>query len=492
MPVFNDARTRLAAAFTVSALCALAASACAASAQPQNLARGRPYTIAPPPNYNATVDEYDDRQLTDGGYARSRPIWMSRTTVGWSDAAPVTVVIDLGTIQPIGGVSYNTAAGSGGVQWPRSVFVLVSDDGREFFPIADLADGAAGGSAPTATGYATHQFTITGLNARGRFVALLVDQAGRYTFSDEIEVLAGDASAPASPRRAESTIDLQDFFVRAHMHVSIQRRLAIDLEIVRAALARSAFPASLQERRSRELDRLAADAAAVPEQDPKTFRAVLPLSEVHARIFAAHGTIAGASGLPPLAAWAANPWDFVRPLDKAPGTAPDHVSIAAMNGETRSGAVSMANSTSEPLMVRLDVTGWPGGLLEQELQLAEVVWTDTRELIPVADALAPLAAGTRTVTLPAGMTRQIWLRFAPRDRPPGRYGGALELTSGRGAPVRVALEFTVLPGRFPVRPALHLGGWDYTNTITYGLTAANVPPLIDTLHALGVDSPWAN
>jgi hypothetical protein len=45
----------------------------------------------------------------------------------------VTIVIDLRSVQAISGVPYNTAAGQAGVEWPRSVFVLVSDDGQLFF-----------------------------------------------------------------------------------------------------------------------------------------------------------------------------------------------------------------------------------------------------------------------------------------------------------------------------------------------------------------------
>jgi hypothetical protein len=475
-------------AVMLAAACAV--SACAASAQPQNLAKDRPYTMTPAPSYPRTDDTYDDRQLTDGIYARSNPIWVNRLTVGWTNASPVTIVIDLGSLQPIGGVSYNTAAGTAGVQWPRSIFVLVSDDGRRFFPVADLTNGAAGTGPPAESGYRTFRFRATGLSTHGRFVALIVDQNGPYTFCDEIEVLAGDSQATRGPLTGESTADLQEYFVKARTRLSVQRRLGNDLEAARAALSSAAVSAAVRERLSNELNRLRPEVDAMRASDPATFSTVLPLNEVHARIFAVHGTIAHETGLPALTAWAANPWDFIRPLERPRLATPTGVSIAAMNGETRAGAVNVANSTGQPATVRLTVTGLPPDAAG-DLQLAEVVWTDTRELIPVADALVPLAAPDAPLTLPAGMTRQIWIRFTPRQRRPGRYAGQIELRSGRAAPVRAPLELNVLPGTFPARPTLHVGGWDYTNTITYGLTPGNVPQLIAQLRALGVDSPWA-
>src|SRR5439155_1167983 len=82
------------------------------------------------PNYPLTSDGGDEVQLTDGAYSVGTPLWTRATSVGWVNAAPVTIVIDLGSIQPIAGVSFSTAAGTAGVLWPRSIFVMVSGDGR--------------------------------------------------------------------------------------------------------------------------------------------------------------------------------------------------------------------------------------------------------------------------------------------------------------------------------------------------------------------------
>jgi hypothetical protein len=161
-------RRRCGATIFLPAL-ALSLMAEAVWAQPQNVARGCQYTMTPRPAYSLTTDTGDDRQLTDGAYTAWNPIWLRPSTVGWTNATPVTIVIDLRSVQAISGVSYNTAAGQAGVEWPRSVFVLVSDDGQQFFPVADLAGtGRAAGAAPPAIGYAAFRYQAAPLDTHGR------------------------------------------------------------------------------------------------------------------------------------------------------------------------------------------------------------------------------------------------------------------------------------------------------------------------------------
>jgi Big-like domain-containing protein len=464
-----------------------------ASAQPTNVARGCPYTMAPRPNYSLTTDAGDDRQLTDGAYTDWSPMWLRPTTVGWANASPVTIVIDLRAVQPISSVSFHAAAGTAGVEWPRSIFALVSDDGQHYFPMGDLAARVPGTATPPAPGYGAFRYALSGLDTHGRYVAFIVDAVGSYVFADEIEVLAGDPSRVGVPLTGTSTGDLQDFFVQAHMRVSIEQRLSLDLQAARTALAQSASAVPIADRLSRELDDIATRIPALAPPDPARFTTILPLNDLHARIFAVEGEIAQAGGISDLTAWPVNPWDFVRPLDKAPPVAAiEAVSIAAMNGETRAGAVNVSNSTGQPMTVSITLTGLAIDSSALDVQLAEVLWTDTRELTPVADALFPLDEATPTLMIPAGLTRQLWITFSPHRRSPGTYRGFLQLTPQGGATVRVPIELRVLAGTFPSKLSLHIGGWDYTNALTLGLTPGNIAPLIDRMRALGVDSPWAS
>src|SRR5206468_5693994 len=135
---------------------------------------------------------------------------------------------------------------------------------------------------------------------------------------------------------------------------------------------------------------------------------------------------------------------------------------------------------SRPMAVSLNMAGAAADMAQPDLRLSEVVWTDTRELIPVADALLPLAEASPALVLPAGLTRQIWLSFTPRHRAPGVYRGYVELTADTRPAVRLPLELTVLAGGFPERRAPHLGGGDYTNiTNVRGRTPVNTPVLVE-------------
>jgi len=475
--------------------CACLVEAAAASAAAQaitpgsNVARGRPYSLTPRPNYSLTTDTGDNSQLTDGAYTTGT-MWLQPAAVGWSNATPVTIVVDLQTVQPIAGLSYSTAAGKAGVSWPRSIFVLTSDDGQRFFPAGDLVSGPDG---PPATGFAAFRFTTRALHTHGRYVAFVVDAVGPYTFSDEIEVYAGDASWLAAPLAGPATTNLTQFFTTAHMMWSIRHRLMRDVQRARDALAAADVDDGTRAALQDELADIDAAIPALQTPDPATFKAVLPLNDLHARVFAVHGAIAEAQAAPLVAAWPANPWSFLDPLDRPAATdgAPAFVWIVAMTGERRSAAINLANLRSYATSVSLRLVSADGSPVP-DVSLYEAVWTDTRELIPVADALLPLSTDAPSLDIPAGMTRQLWLHFSPVDRSPGTYPAFVEITNDDGVWTSIPIELNVLAGRFPERPTLHLGGFDYTDADAgLGLTAGNRNKLVAALHDLAVDAPWA-
>jgi hypothetical protein len=267
-----------------------------ATAPAKNIALGRPYTMTPRPSYGLTSDTGDNAQLTDGTYTTGR-LWRQAIAVGWTNAVPVVIVIDLGKIESISGVSYSTAAGIAGVRWPRSIFVLVSDDGQRFFPSGDLVAQAAADTP--ATGYAGFRFAKRDFETHGRHVALIVDPTGPYTFCDEIEVLSGDPAWVRTSLSGESTSDFHRFFVDARTRVSIARRLAADVGAVRRELESSSISAAVRTRLALELTAAENEADTIPTPPHDSFKAVLPLNAPHARIFAVHGQAAQARGRPP-------------------------------------------------------------------------------------------------------------------------------------------------------------------------------------------------
>ncbi|MDI9583413.1 MAG: discoidin domain-containing protein, partial [Acidobacteriota bacterium] len=103
-----------------------------------NVALGASYTMTAP-NYALCADDADLTQLTDGEYSHGY-FWTQKTTVGWSGSRNVFVTIDLGQVQPIAGLSFNTAAGVADVRWPSHIVIFVSDDGNTWHALGDLME----------------------------------------------------------------------------------------------------------------------------------------------------------------------------------------------------------------------------------------------------------------------------------------------------------------------------------------------------------------
>ncbi|HCU35398.1 MAG TPA: hypothetical protein DGT21_08035 [Armatimonadetes bacterium] len=123
----------------------------------------------------------------------------------------------------------------------------------------------------------------------------------------------------------------------------------------------------------------------------------------------------------------------------------------------------------------------------------QVEWTDTREGLAVAAALPEVVAdaGGYAISLPAGMTRQVWFSFKPVGLDAGVRHGSLTLTGATAEALRVPVTLRVFDIDFPAQPRLHVGGWEYTDGTMYGVTAQNREPLIEHLRSRYVDSPWA-
>lgn len=488
----------------VALACALAGAAAAHAendAHGRNVALGRPYTLDPAPNYTYSPDPGDAKQLTDGQHAPGN-LWGNKPSVGWPSVGwehtkPVTITIDLGSSQPIGGVSYETAAGKAGVVWPASIFVLASDDGATWTELGDLVALSSKRSLPPAGGFAIHRFESAEIAGRGRYVRFMVDDGtGPYVFVDEIEVFAGSEAAARAPRAAAGPPALAaggaEYFAHARTRAGIQQATKRDLATARRRLANAATDTDMRRKLGATLDSAEQVLAGTPAPDPATFRAVLPMNEAQAAAFAVIGALDAAAGAPPLAAWAADPWAPLAPDGAAPASA-GVVRVVAANGEFRAGAINLRAAGERPVSVRLSIEGLPGGTNPAFIAVSSVAFTETAAGSPVAAALlpAPRDGDAYRIEVPAGVTRQVWLSFAPRDLPPGRHAGTIRVRVEEGPSAELPLELRVFAERFPPATRLHVGGWDDTDSDDrYGVTPANVAPLIAQLRERGVDSPW--
>jgi hypothetical protein len=461
----------------------------------ENLALGKPYTLEPSPNYAHCTEPGDATQLTDGQYTGGY-FWTEKPTVGWSGIEPIIVTIDLGRVHPISGASWSTAAGVAGVEWPRAISVLVSDDGRSYFDAGDLVALSNSIKPPPQEGYAVHRFVSDQLKAHGRFVKFLVVPSGAYCFVDEIEVFKGDPFWVNLASSGEPITDAKAHFHAAAALRSVQRRIRNDSRALREAIDLTQVPAESKRSIAALLDPVESELAALSPELPRDFRCVLPLNPLHESVFAAQAALWRAQHAEPITIWTCGPWDPLPLIGSLPGgrgRGPVSLKITMMQNEYRATAFNLSSAGHDSSIAHLRFEGFPDKPKPGWLTVHEVAWTDTRDGKPVAAAL-PLAAsdaeGFRIKLLP-GLTRQVWLTVHSANLPPGVHHGKI-LVSTKHQKLKVPFTVEVCPVRFPELPTLHLGGWDYTDAEShYDITPQNRAAVITHLREHFVDSPWA-
>ncbi|MCH5375412.1 MAG: hypothetical protein JJ992_15690, partial [Planctomycetes bacterium] len=461
----------------------------------ENLALGRTCRLFPAPNYRYCTDPDDARQLTDG-QTTDQYFWTQKGTVGWQHARYATVTVDLGRIEPIGGVSLTTAAGVAGVTWPIAVQILVSDDGRTFHDAGDLVGLDRESHGPWPQGYAIRQLQTDRLSARGRFVqfVLIPMAGGPYLFTDEIQVFRGPATLLDQQADPATETDARRVYEQGRLTRSLRHRWQADLDSLDKAIARSQLDADAREELLQRLETLR---KAGPDQvaTDASRRMTLPLGERHAQLFAIQAALWHATGLGDLTAWTANPWDPLDPFATPPVSSDAALTIDAMRGEFRSAAFNLANSTDQPLVVRLSFQSIPGAPAPDGVTLHEVAWTDTSQGVPIAAALpeAIRDGDAWQVTVWPGLVRQVWISFHPSSEEPGRYAGRLVIESGALKTRHVPLTLRVWPFEMPQEKSLWLGGWSYTDSDgRYGMTQQNRSAFVRHLQDHDVNAPWAS
>ena len=470
------------------------AGAAAAGTRPPatNIALGRPCTLEPAPNYPHCTDPGDAAQLTDGASAEGY-FWTQQATVGWNHEAAIVVTIDLGRDLPIRGASFNTAAGVAGVTWPLAIHMLVAGEDKVFHEAGELVSMSSGRGLPDPGSYSVHRYWTDELETHGRHMAF-VFAAQPFAFVDEIEVYRGHDEWVRRPLAGKPVTDIRDAMARASLQQAIRRRLLMDIEGIGEKLAHAAVDAGARDAIAAGLADARAACAALPEAEPATFKAVMPLNDVHRGVLALQGALWNAQGFAPLTIWQSPLWDQARLLDDPARDASPQVAVHLMRNEYRAGCFSISNATREHDTVLVRIEGLPGGAAPGCVAVHEVQWTGTKSGIPVAAALpeAPLRNGSHVIEVPAGMTRQVWLTFHPRSVDAGTHAGQIVVASAPHGEQRIPVELRVHPFDFPARPTLHFGGWDYCNgSGSRGVNPNNMARLIEHCRGHYVDSPWA-
>lgn len=460
-----------------------------------NVALGAKYTLSPQPNYPYCTDPGDAVQLTDGK-STTDYFWTQKGTVGWSGAPYAVVTVDLGRVEPISGVALTTAAGVAGVLWPASVHILTSDDGARYRDVGDLVALDLKRHGPWPKGYAIRRLATDELATRGRYVRFMIIPLSGcpFIFTDEIEVFRGPQDLVGRDPGGKPVGDVAEIFQQGRISRALALRFAADGQAIEKAIRESAqVDEGPKKRLLQELGSVREALKPGEARQDAAFRAVLPMGEAHARLFGVQAGLWRAAGAAPLSAAATAAWDPLDPF-KQPGPSGGAIEVHTMLGEFRAAAVNLANSGQRPVRVRIEFEGLPGSPRPPYVSVHEVQWTDTSQGVPVASALpeARRAGDGWVVSVLPGLVRQVWLTFHAVDLQPGEHPGRLLMRADGLEPQAVPVRLRVWPMTLPRKPTLWLGGWDYTDGDTYGVTPENREAFLRHLREHFVNTPWAS
>ena len=425
------------------------------------------------------------------------------SVAGWSSIDPVVIVFDLGEARVIESVGLHSVLSPWGPWWPAEVAVLLSDDGLDFHlagspttpspeqlspPLTPDAVQAGidrimadRGLAPT-----THWWRTEPMAERGRYVSLIMaphPSTGTIVL-DEIEILSAEADLPAPAAPARTFSEGKGGWRSYLLSRAIDERIALDItglaEKANALGAPGAFHASLRTLREQS------ESSPVPQVGD--FRAILPLNGLHRGVFRLQADLWRSDGGPEVRVWQSHRWDPLGPLTD-PRVEEPRVRIVMAQNAVRSDVLNISNTGHADASARLTLRGLP----EDNIDVFEVLTVDTKATVPVTAAMLPAAEseGAYVVDVPAGMTRQIWLRCSSKDLLARTYTGKIRLERA-GVRTDIPASIEVVPVRLPDRSSLSVGGWDYAIDNSYGVTAENRDEFVSVLREYGVNVPWAS
>lgn len=479
----------------------------------ENIALHKSYTLTPSPNYDLCKDADDLKQITDGEYALAhketgKRLWVQNISVGWRAVSPVIITIDLGEVQPVSGISYSTAADAGaGVLWPREIIMLASKDNKSFQKVGELISMSVKENGQPPSEYSgseyPYKFRTGKLQASGRYISFVVytqnvspDKPYFFTFVDEIEVYRGGDELLNIDVSGETYTSPQDFVKNDTYRGFFENGLLADISVMEKTIGETGITAEAKQKISEQLAILKNRVPNMRLESKE--RLTLPMNSEQERFFNIQAMLWREMGYPALQIWQSGLWEPLSHTQLPPKESKPSVDVSMMQNEYRAASFNISNSTDKAVVLSMAVTGLPGGYNPAYVTVHQVEWTGTKRKlektgIPVADALpvAKLEGGRWMIEVLPGLTRQVWLTFHSKDVLPGTYNGAITL-SGDKAITEVPLTLKVFPVRFPDRPTLHLGGWDYIYPGSRDVTDKNRDLILKHMREHFVDSPWGD
>jgi hypothetical protein len=401
----------------------------------KNIALSRPCTFEPQPSYDRCTDAGDVDQLTDGkAVTGGDSFWTGVGCVGWDRTGLVTITLDLGQREPIGGLSFRTATDGRGIRWPTAILILVSDDGEEFRYAGDLRKLSARFGKPAHGGVRTHTFRTDALNTRGRYVRFGIVPLESRSFCDELEIYRGSDELLEAAADGPVIPDLEEFAAARRAALALGTWIASDIHDVRKMVAAGTKDAEARRELIEEIDAVEDANATLLDEPPADYRAIYPLSENHGRLGRVLARMRQGMGYAPLFTWHRDRWKITGPWDAPPAPPQDTPSLAIrlVNNERQAETLNIANYTGDTLTAKVWFSGLPGGKAPAYADVRRVEYVAMLQSGSWdADALPKARRGDDgwRVTLHPGVSRQVWLGFHPRDNlEPGRYQGEKRLS----------------------------------------------------------------
>ena len=315
-----------------------------------------------------------------------------------------------------------------------------------------------------------HNYRTDRLQTRGRYVRFDIVPSGVFFFLDELEIYRGDDKTKSKSNLSTAPTLTKEYVTDKTRltQLGCYRRIRRDTELVRKAVNDSTLSLEARAAAIQELDAVSAtNEKQIFPDSHEDFRAVIPLSNLHERVYAVYARLLSSQGFKSLSTWHTHPYQLLTPLDVPKGEL-TKLHVEMMRGERRAEVINITNASTKRREIKISSSGLPF------MQIRQVEWLDTREGRVVGSALLPIERrGNASVfTIPAGMTRQLWLSFEPGDAQPGNHSGRVSLVSGDFAS-QVDLSINVAPLKLSDQPRLALGMWDYIAENRYAITESN-------------------
>ena len=466
---------------------------------PVNVAQGKTVTVSTPPTEPYTPDK-SLAQLTDGKYAgnefdpvnKTSTLWVQKGALTWRVGKdPLVITIDLGKTMPISGALFSSAAGRAGVQWPSFIGIMVSEDAKIWHYEGDLVTLSAKNGRPSLDGYEKFRYVTHDLKTKGRYVSFTVIQVP-YTVTDEIEIYKGDDKLLSLPVTGQAFEALDMASINKIIQSGfVQRRVSVDIQAVREAVANAAISAVQKSTFTQQLDKAEQENTVMESGDIKT---ILPINSTHRSVMATFGQLLAAQGVTPLSIWKLHRYAWLPFVIKPEKNGSDGINISMLKNEFRSDALLLTNASGAEKTVTLQLKNPPTNAKPGWLQVESAVWTDTYQGVPVADALLPIPEnqGKYSVTIPAGFTGKIWFTVDGTKVASGDYKSTF-IVDGQNVPFHLTVSKLAMQ-----RPRMSLTMWDNSDSkslagvASRGITPQNKAAALAMMKSHFVDAPWAD